>query len=310
MIFFTILLLALLLVPAWLTQRYFLHLWVTFYLFGALAVAWDVIGGYAGQLSLGHAAFFAMGAYTSVLLLQHTGLTPIVGGILGAALATAVAVGIGYVVFRLRGVFFAMSTIAFAEIFRALLLHFRTLTQGDNGLAIPFTGDRPLDLMFRSEVPFYFIALGLLCVTLWVTATMRRSRVGYYLRAIRDDQDAAESLGVVARRAKLAALVASASLTALAGTVYAFDIGFINPDSTASLPLSVEIAIMAIVGGVGSLLGPVVGAGVVVALTQVTNAALGARGGASTALYGLLLMITVLIQPSGLAAFWRRRGGG
>lgn len=298
---------ALALLPVWLTDRYFMHLWVTFYLFAALAVAWDLIGGYAGQLSLGHAAFFALGAYTSVLLLQDRGLSPLVGGLLGAALAAAASVGIGYVVFRLRGVFFAMATIAFAEILRSLLLHFQRLTHGDNGLAIPFTGERPLDLMFRSETPFYYIALGLAAVTLCVTAAMRRSRTGYYLRAIRDDQDAAESLGVGSRRVKLVALALSAGLTALGGTVYAFDIGFINPDSTASLGLSIEIAIMAIVGGVGTLGGPVVGAGVIVALTQATNAALGSRGGVSTALYGLLLMITVLVQPAGLAALGRRR---
>lgn len=295
---------ALLAVPAWLGDRYFLHLWVTFYLFAALAVAWDLIGGVAGQLSLGHAAFFALGAYTSVLLLQYRHLSPLIGGLVGVGLATAVAVGLGYVVFRLRGVFFAMATIAFAEILRALLLHFRGLTQGDNGLAIPFVGERPLDLMFRSEVPFYYITFGLVLLALAVAVAVRRSRVGYYLRAIRDDQEAAESLGVPSRRVKLVALAASAALTALAGTVYAFDIGFINPDSTASLALSVEITIMAIVGGVGTLAGPVVGAGVVVALTQATNAALGARGGASTALYGLLLMATVLIQPAGLAALW------
>ncbi len=300
---------ALLLVPFWLSDRYVMHLWVTFYLFAALALAWDLIGGYAGQLSLGHAAFFALGAYTPVLLLQRWGLSPIAGGVLGAALAAAVAVGIGSIVFRLRGVFFAMATIAFAEIVRALLLHFRSLTQGDNGLAIPFTGERPLDLMFRSEAPFYVIALGLVVVTLAVTARMRRSRIGYYLRAIRDDQDAAESLGVVSRDVKLAALVASAALTALGGTVYAFDIGFINPDSTASLGLSIEIAIMAIIGGVGTLAGPIVGAGMIVALTQITNAALGSRGGASTALYGLLLMVTVLLRPAGLAALWSRPTG-
>lgn len=295
------------LLPVWLTDRYFMHLWVTFYLFAALAVAWDLIGGYAGQLSLGHAAFFALGAYTSVLLLQDVGLSPLLGGLLGAALAAAVSLGIGYVVFRLRGVFFAMATIAFAEILRSLLLHFQRLTHGDNGLALPFTGERPLDLMFRSETPFYYIALGLAAMTLCVTAAIRESRTGYYLRAIRDDQDAAESLGIGSRRVKLIALALSAGLTALGGTVYAFDIGFVNPDSTASLGLSIEIAIMAIVGGVGTLGGPVIGAGVIVALTQATNAALGARGGVSTALYGLLLMITVLLQPAGLAALWRRR---
>lgn len=300
-------LLGLLAVPVWFPGTYLMHLWVTFYLFGALATAWDLIGGYAGQLSLGHAAFFAIGAYTSVLLLQHAGLTPLIGGLVGAGLAVAIALGLGYIVFRLRGLFFAMATIAFAQIVYALLLHFQALTQGDNGLAIRFTGDRPLDLMFRSEAPFYYIALALLLVALWATSAVRRSRIGYYLRAIRDDQDAAESIGVSARRAKLWALAVSAALTAAGGTVYAFDIGFINPDSAASLALSIEITIMAIVGGVGTSAGPVIGAGVVVALTQVTNAALGARGGASTALYGLLLIITVLIQPAGLVALWRGR---
>jgi ABC-type branched-subunit amino acid transport system permease subunit len=294
------------LTPVWVADRYLIHLWVTFFLFAALAVSWDLIGGYAGQLSLGHATFFALGGYTSVLLFQLRGLTPILGGLVGAVLAAAVAAGIGYVVFRLRGVFFAMSTIAVAEIMRALLLHFRSLTQGDNGLAIPYTGDRPLALMFRSEAPFYYIGLGLLLVTLGVTSAMRRSKVGYYLRAIRDDQEAAESLGVTSRRAKLWALELSATLTALVGAVYAFDIGFINPDSTASLAVSIEIAIMAIIGGVGTLVGPVVGAAVIVALNQATNAWLGARGGASTALYGLLLMATVLIQPAGLVAFYPR----
>lgn len=295
------------LVPFWISDRYIIHIWVTFYLFAALAAAWDLIGGYAGQLSLGHAAFFAMGAYTSVLLFQHFGLTPIIGGLLGAGLAGIVALGIGYVVFRFRGVFFAMATIALAEIFRTLLLHFRSLTQGDNGLALPFTEDRSLALLFRSEVPFYFIALALLTMTLWLTGAIRGSRIGYYLRAIRDDQDAAESVGVSSRYAKLVALVVSALLTGLAGTVYAFDIGFINPESTASLALSIQIAIMAIVGGVGTLAGPVLGAGVIILLTQLTNTLLGARGGASTALYGILVMLTVLVRPSGLSTLWVRR---
>ena len=296
-----------LLFPLVITTPYILHSFFIVFLFATMGLGWNLIGGYGAQLSLGHSAFFAVGGYTAVLLMVYKSVTPLIGGLVGILIAVGVAGLIGLPCFRLRGPYFTLSTIAAGEITRTLLLHFQDFTGGANGIPIPFRGDDPLFLQFTSKAPYYYIALIMLVIVFFLVRFLENSKMGRYLAAIREDQDAAESLGVQTRKVKMLALLISAAITAACGVLYAFTVGFIDPDSVSSLNLSIEIAVVVIVGGIGTLWGPVVGAVVVIFLTEMTNIYLGAiRSGASLVLYGLLLMVVILTKPQGLSAFFRR----
>jgi len=294
--------------PLVVSTSYYVHIVFMVYLFAALGVGWNLIGGYGAQLSLGHSVFFAIGAYVPVLLMLNFKISPLIGGIVGAALAVLAAAVIGLPCFRLRGPYFALATIAAAEIARTLLLHFQTVTGGANGLPIPFRGENAFNLQFTTKVPYYYMALALLVAVFLLVRYLEKERIGLYLAAIREDQDAAESLGVKTMRVKLIAYMLSAAIAAAAGQIYSFTVAYIDPDGVASINLSVEIAIVAIVGGIGRLWGPVLGSAVVILLTELTNIYLGARrSGASLVLYGLLLVIVILLRPDGLISLFDRR---
>lgn len=292
-------------VPLIVDMPYLIHTFIMVFLFATMGLGWNLIGGYAAQLSLGHSAFFAIGAYTAVLFVIYKNLTPLIGGLIGVGLAVVAALIIGYPCFRLRGPYFSLATIASAEIIRILLLHFKQFTGGANGIPLPFKGTNPLFLQFSSKVPYYYLSFILLIFVLTLARTLEKAKMGRYLAAIREDQDAAESLGVSTHKVKLKALMISAAITAACGVIYAFTVGYIDPDSVASIALSIEIAVVVIVGGVGTLWGPVIGAAVVVLLTELTNMYLGAiRSGASLVLYGLLLIIVIIAKPGGLISMF------
>ncbi len=293
--------------PLIVDNSYFHHVAVMIFMFATLGIAWNFISGYGAQLSLGHSAFLALGAYTSVILLNTYHVTPLVGALVGAMVAAVAAMIIGYPCFRLRGPYFTLSTIAFAEILRILLNHFTDFTGGAEGIPIPFRGSNPWHLQFYSKLPYYYLTLGFLVAIFWLARYLERSRLGYQLAAIREDQDAAESLGIRSYRVKLVTLVVSAVITAIVGMLYAMIVGYIDPVSTTGQTIAAEIAVVAIVGGIGTLWGPILGAAVVIGLAETTNALLGStRGGASMVLYGLFLMIIVLVRPGGLISFFRR----
>ncbi len=291
--------------PLVITQTYYVHIVFMVYLFAAIGIGWNLIGGYGAQLSLGHAVFFALGAYVPTLLMLNFNISPLIGGCLGIALAVVAAAVIGLPCFRLRGPYFALATIAAGEITRTLLLHFQNVTGGANGLPIPFKGDNALFLQFSSKAPYYYLALALLVVTFLIARHLERAKVGRYLSAIREDQDAAESLGVNTMNIKLIAFMISAAIAAAAGLIYAFTVAYIDPDGVCSINLSVEIATVVIVGGIGRLWGPVLGSAVIILLTEFTNIYLGAmRSGASLVLYGALLIIVILVRPNGLISLF------
>lgn len=293
--------------PLVVTTPYYLHSLLMIFLFGAMGLGWNLIGGYGAQLSLGHSAFFAIGAYTAVLLVIYLRVTPLLGGLAGMLVAAVASVIIGLPCFRLRGPYFSLATIAAAEITRTLLLHFKDFTGGANGIPLPFHGDNLLFLQFNSKAPYYYLALLLLVVVFAVVRMMERAKIGRYLAAIREDQDAAESLGVKSDRVKMIAFMLSAAITAACGVLYAFTLGYIDPDGVASVNLSIEIAVVVIVGGIGTLWGPILGAAVIVALTELTNMYLGAlRSGASLVIYGLLLIVVVVAKPTGLISLFDR----
>ena len=266
------------------------------------ASAWNIVGGYAGQVSVGHAIFFGIGAYSAVLGYHHLGLPPIAGVPIGMAVSVAVAAIIGVPTLRLSGHYFSMATIAVAELARVLVTTSDVLG-GAQGLTGPTLPRTVLDLSFTSSVPYYYLFLAVLVAILGLTWRMENSRMGFYLRAIKDSERAARSLGVSAGRYKLYAYMLSAALTALAGGLYLTMIGFVDPESGLGILISVKMLIMAALGGAGLLFGPLVGALILVPLEEISNSWLGGKGaGLTFVVYGAIIIIIARFLPSGLLA--------
>lgn len=281
-------------------------------LFAMLGTAWNLLGGYAGQISFGHAVFFGTGAYTSTLLLKQLGLSPWIGMLAGAALAAAVAVAIGWPTFRLAGHYFAIATIVVGEIAHTLVRN-ADIVGGARGLVLPILPSALVNYEFHEgRVPYYFIALGLYGLALLVTAGVERRRIGTYLRAIREDQAAAQSVGVSVLRYKLGAAAISAALAALGGSFYAQYVLFIDADSVFPLSLSILIALVPILGGAGHLIGPLLGAAVLIPLSELTRIRFGGTGqGLDLVIYGGLIVLIAVLQPGGLVTLprrWHRSG--
>lgn len=302
------LLFAVLVFPAVFTLPFPRHVMIMIFLYGSLAVAWNILAGYCGQISLGHAVFFGLGAYTSTLLVARAGISPWLGMIAGAVLAVIVSQVVGFPVFRLRGHYFAIATIAVGEIVQTLFLNW-DWANGARGVFVPIKRpDSFVNFQFNeAKAVYYYIALGLLLLGLAVTRWLERSRRGYYFRAIREDQEAAASLGVAVASEKHRAIAVSAALTALGGTFYAQYLLFIDPETVFPLSLSILICLIAVLGGVGTLWGPVLGAAVLVPVSEYTRVWLGGTGKAlDLIIYGALIVIVAVAQPSGLVGLTRR----
>jgi len=294
--------------PLVVTKPFPRHVMITIFLYAMLAQAWNLLAGYCGQISLGHAVFFGTGAYTSTLLLKYLDLTPWGGMLAGVVIAVLLSQCIGYPVFRLRGHYFAIATIAVGEIIGTLMINWGW-AGGARGLFVPIKRpDSWLNFQFHeSKQNYYYIALALLVLALWITLRVERSRLGYYLRAIREDQDAAASLGIPVAAYKQRAMALSAGLTALGGTFYAQYILFIDPESVFPTALSILICLVAVLGGVGTLWGPLVGAAILIPLGEWTRISFGGSGKAVDLLvYGALIMIVSVVQPGGIMALARR----
>jgi len=299
--------LVLLALPAVLSS-YAVTVFIFIFFYAFLGQAWNIVGGYAGQLSAGHAAFVGIGAYTSALLADKAGLTPWLGMLVGGALAAVLGAVIGYLGFRfgLRGFYFVLLTVAFAEICRIVALNTEALG-GAVGIYITFTGD-PRQLQFQDNRAYYYVALGLMLAATGAVALIERLRFGAYLAAIRDDEAAAEALGVDTFRYKMLAMALSAFLTGVGGTFYAFYLFSLQPGALFGIPLSVEIIVRPIVGGAGTLLGPILGSFILSPLAELSRAYFGAAGwtGAHLVVYGLLLIAVVLFLPQGAYPFLAR----
>jgi branched-chain amino acid transport system permease protein len=287
--------------PLVVRDEYALHVAILTLLSAMMGLGWNILGGYAGQLSIGHAAFFGIGAYGTTLLFQNWGWPPWFGGWLGAALAAALSVPIGVVCFRLRGPYLTVATIAFAEITRMVAVNWKSLTHGAEGILIDrapklwLPGIGTLELVAKE--PYYYIILAMLAGTWAFTRWLAGSRTGYYLMALREDQDAAEALGIDSLRYKLLALALSAFVTGLAGSFFAFYTSHIEPETTFSIDKSVEMALVSIIGGLGTTTGPIVGA---VVLTLLAEALRAIFLQAHLLVYGLLVIGVVLFLPEGI----------
>jgi branched-chain amino acid transport system permease protein len=271
------------------------------FFYAYLGQAWNLVGGYAGQLSAGHAAFVGVGGYTAAVLSIEAGVTPWIGMWAGGALAGALGGGIGYLGFRfgLRGFYFVLLTVAFAELLRIIASNVDAVG-GALGLYITFTGD-PRQFQFRDTRAYYYIALALMLGATAVAWLVSRRRLGAYLAAVREDESAAEALGVDTFRVKLLAMVLSSFLTGIGGTFYAFYLFSLQPGTMFGIPLSVEIIIRPIVGGTGTVAGPILGSFILTPLGELSRLyfAQGGWHGAHLIVYGLLLIGVVLFLPEG-----------
>jgi branched-chain amino acid transport system permease protein len=321
---------ALALVPSFVESPYALHVLILIFLAVIQGSAWNVLGGYAGQYSVGHAAYFGMGAYLTVMLLQFKQVAPWYG--VWAAVAAAVVLGlfIGSITFRLRGPYFVLASIAMAEIVRLVTLNWKELTNGAEGILIsempPLTlGGRVLT-DFSTKVPYYYAGLALAVVTIAVNVGVRHSKLGYYFQAIREDQDAAHSLGIPLARYKNLALAISAFFTAWAGAFYGLYVGFVDSGTVQTVDVSVQIVLICIIGGIGTIPGPVVGALVLVPLSEALRSNIIAEGifklgvsetsavgaflkenlaHAHVLIYGVLVVVVILFMPDGVVGFIR-----
>ncbi|MDK1385409.1 branched-chain amino acid ABC transporter ATP-binding protein/permease [Sinorhizobium sp. 8-89] len=302
------LLLALLAAPIAIGDQFISHIFITIFIFAGLSTAWNIVGGFAGQLSLGHAIFYGIGAYAGVMLM-NMGISPWLGMFAGAAVSVVVAVAISYPCFRLRGPFFSLATIAFLEVFRVLALHFREFTGGATGLMIPLKFGWEW-MVFRDRTPALLIAFGMLVVALAVAWWIRSHRLGFYLVATRERQSAAQAAGVNTVKVRLIAVSASAALTAFIGTFHAMYLTFIEPAAMFSLTMSIQIAMFALIGGLGTVVGPLVGALFLVPLSELARGWLGAQAlGLHGFVYGVVLVLVVLFMPNGLMGILARYFG-
>jgi branched-chain amino acid transport system permease protein len=289
-----------------LLPKYPLEILISILFFAYLGLAWNILGGYAGQFSFGHAAFFGIGAYTSTLLLLRAGVSPWLGMLAGGLVAAGFGLFEGYLSFRygLRGPYFSLVTLAFAEMLRVVTVNLKAVG-GSIGLVIPSSASAPAQFVFTGKLPYYYVILALTALALWITHRVGRSRLGFALVAVRENEDAAEAAGVNALGSKLAAMALSSFLTALGGTFYAQYFAYIDPTITFGPSISIQGLLPAIVGGAGTVLGPVLGAFVLTPISELTRALLRGRAGADIMLYGLVLILVISFLPQGLMG-WRR----
>jgi branched-chain amino acid transport system permease protein len=308
------LLIALLLALPLVASNYIVSIMVLVLFAAYLGQAWNIMMGYVGLLSIGHALYVGLGAYTAAALFVHYGLPPWLGMIAGMAVASLAGTVIGALSFRfgLTGVYFALLTIAFAEFTRIIFDHFGWVG-ASSGLFLPVKNLAQADLINLRGPPamFYYLMLALVAAALALSRALIRSRIGFYWQAIREDQDAAEALGINAFRYKLAAVALSAAMTALAGAIEAFYYNNLYPSSVFAIGNSVELMSAPIVGGLGTLGGPLLGAFVLTVLgeTMTTLTSTIHLDGLKQWCYGAVLLAIVVLRPGGIWPWLAERIG-
>lgn len=291
--------------PLVVTSPTYLHILILLYLYAYLTTSWNLVGGFAGVLPLGHATFVGIGAYTSTVLSLQYGISPWIGMLVGALLSSLVGVLIGLPTFKMRGAYFALATIAFAEGIRVMVENIDYLgpfqLNGPRGLQIPPLKTGLASFMFATKEPYYYIILVMLAGVIALTYAISRSKLGYYLVAGGEEPEAAQALGINVARAKLIAMAMSSFLTAFAGTFWAQFTLYIHPKSVMSLDISFEIAFIALIGGRGSIAGPLLGALLLRPVSDFSRIYFGDKlPGLHLIIFGVVLILVMLYQPRGL----------
>jgi len=294
-----ILLVILFVLPLVLRNQYILHLVILVMLWAALGVSWNLLGGYTGQVSFGHAAFFGVGAYTACLLHAKLGVSLWAGFFFAGVAGALISIPIGVICLRLRGPYFALSVLALAEILRLIALYWKSFTEGAVGILLVIP-------VMESKIEYYYLILGLGILIMLMVAFILKRRTGFYFMAIREDEDAAEALGIFTTRYKLLSLVVSAFFTGILGSFFANYTQFIDPYIVFAIgEVSIAMVLVVVLGGIGTLWGPAVGALVVVLLSE------GFRtyfAQASLLVYGALIIIVILFLPRGIMGSIKTKG--
>jgi branched-chain amino acid transport system permease protein len=285
--------------PLVVRNPFHLHLGILVLMWTLLGASWNVLGGFAGQVSFGHAALFGVGAYTTIILFLRLGIAPWWGIPLGGVMAALVSLPLGLICFRLRGPYFSLSTLAVAEILRLVALNWDAVTNGPEGMLITTLPPAPLlgDVNWEAKEPFYLSIVVLAFVALLATNAVKRSRLGAYLVAIRENEDAAEAVGIDTVRAKVVTLAISAFLAGLGGGFYAFYFRYVDPDAVLAIALSMEMVFIAIVGGLATVGGPLIGA---VFLISIGETVRGHFQVGHLVFYGLFMMLVIRYMPEGI----------
>ncbi len=286
-------------------DSYWLNIIAFTYLMGGLAAAWNIIGGFAGQFSLGHGVFFGIGAYCTARFYVDFGLSPWLTVLPAALFAAGVAMLISWPTFRLRGPFFAIATLAFNEVAFVIANHFDSLTGGPRGILIPFKAGLA-NMIFKERWQYALLMFVFVALVIGATVLLRRSRLGYYLLAVREDEDAARASGINVLKVKLQGMALSAGLTSIGGTLFAMYLRYIDPPTLFTLPeVGVKFALLALIGGIGTIAGPLLGAALVIPFENFLRAELAnALPGLNLAILGLLMVLAALFMKRGVVGAW------
>ena len=293
------------LLPTVITKPYYLHVIIMCILWAYLASCWNLIGGFAGQLSLGHGIYTAAGAYVTMMLFNTYGMSPWLGMFVGGGVAVLLSFIVGYPTFKLRGAYYALATVAIAEAVVVLINNTgeigKFVVGGAEGLIVKMVGNSAAAIQFNSKIPYYYIVLFMLFMIIFIANWVKESKLGYYLVALREDEEAAAAMGINVRRNKLIAGAISAFFTALGGVFYAVLIRYLEPNAIAGASMSNQMVFLTIVGGAGTVLGPVIGGILLSLVSEIIRFYLGGQlMGLHLFIYGLIVMLMIIFQPKGI----------
>src|SRR5210317_1095949 len=287
-------------------SQFLLHLMIMIFMHAVISQSWNIIGGFSGQISLGHGAFFGIGAYASSFFYVEFGLTPWIGIIIGILICAVIAILVGIPMLRLSGHYFAIATLLIGISFQVVFQRW-DLVGAASGLWVTMTPeDFWVALQFnKSKLPYYYIFLVFFLIAFFAVWVLSRSKLGYRLRAVRDDPQAALSLCINVSNYKIIAYVISAMIMAPMGSLFAQYILIIDPDRVFNIEISIIVLLITVLGGIGNVWGPIVGAAILIPISEYSRIYLGGTGGAvDLILYGLILMLICIFRPEGLISFF------
>ena len=292
----------LILFPVFSPGQFLLHLMIMIFMHAVISQSWNIIGGFSGQISLGHGAFFGIGAYASSFFYVEFGLTPWIGIIIGILICAVIAILVGIPMLRLSGHYFAIATLLVGISFQVVFQRW-DLVGAASGLWIPLTSEDSYYAMqfHSSKAPYYYLFLIFFVIIFFITWLISRSKLGYRLRAVRDDAQAAQSLGIDVAKHKIIAFAISAMMMAPMGSLFAQYILIVDPDRMFNFEISIIALLISVLGGIGYVWGPLVGTIILIPLAEYARIFFGGTGGAvDLMVYGIVLMIICVFKPSGI----------
>ena len=301
-ILIALLIIVLAIVPAFVTTTYVMGIFVTTFYVGCCTLAWSILGGLTGQISLGHAGFMGLGSYISAILLNNMGISPWISMVIAFVVVGLLTAVLLSPCFGLTGPYFTLVTIAFTEAFRNLFTNWEYAGSGQ-GILVPIDNGNILSMRWISKVPYYYIALIMVILFYLILRIIDRSKLGYAFKTIREDEDTAHAVGINSFKYKFIATFLSAGLIAVVGVFYVNYIGYINPDIFKNAN-SLDYVMPAIIGGIGSIVGPLLGAGILTPLSEWLNAALSQIAGLNLVVYAAIVIIVILFQPNGIMGWF------